>query len=526
MARERTNPPAEELYARKWAIFGVTMIGLFMALIDVTIVNISIPELQRDFDTSVSTASWVLNAYNIMFAVLLVGMGRLADQFGRRRFFLAGMAIFTVGSLLCALSSSIDALIAFRVVQAAGAGILAPLALATTALVFPPHQRGLGLSLMAVIANLAATIGPPLGGLLIEYASWHWIFLINVPIGIVGIALALRVMPETYDLRAGRRVDWIGMVLIAGAVFSLTYALVEANIRGWGSTEIVSLLVASAVLAAAFALSQRLGRAPMLSRELASNRQFVGASLAMLLFAIAVMGMLFLCVIALIGLWEYSELEAAFAITPVALSGALVAPLVARRADRVPPRMLALPAVVLLGGGLVWLSGFPTKPDYLAILPPLVLAGTGIGVMFPAVNVGAMGSITGQELGLGSGIVNMSRQVGFTLGVAILVAVSTGVLKDRSPELRTEAVQLASAAGYDGARREALVAQVAKLEELDPAAADLSPRGLVERRLAGRADEARRDAFGTGFLVAALAAGLAAPFLLVMRRTPVDRLGG
>ena len=155
------------------------------------------------------TVSWVLNAYNITFAVLLVSMGRLADQFGRRRFFLIGMTIFTVGSLLCALSWSIDVLIGFRILQAVGAAILAPLALATTTLVFPPAQRGLGLALMAVVANVAAALGPPIGGVLVEFANWpwdagwHWIFLINVPIGVLGIALALRVLPETRDPHAG-----------------------------------------------------------------------------------------------------------------------------------------------------------------------------------------------------------------------------------------------------------------------------------------------------------------------------------
>src|SRR5215212_4089078 len=187
MKRPPDSPTTEYLYANKWRIWGVVMIGLFMALIDVTIVNISIPQLQRDLDAPVDTVSWVLNAYNIMFAVLLVSMGRLADQFGRRRFFLIGMTVFTAGSLLCALAWSINALIAFRVVQAVGAGILAPLALATTALVFPPAQRGLGLAMMAVVANAAAALGPPIGGVLVELASWHWIFLINVPIGVFGI---------------------------------------------------------------------------------------------------------------------------------------------------------------------------------------------------------------------------------------------------------------------------------------------------------------------------------------------------
>src|SRR6266516_2935813 len=163
------NPPLEEIYAHRWRIWGVVMVGLFMALIDITIVNITVPQLQRDLHSSVDTVSWVLNAYNIMFAVLLVSMGRLADQFGRKRFFLIGMSIFTIGSLLCALSWSIGALITFRVVQAVGAGILAPLALAMTTLVFPPAQRGIGLAMMAVVANFAAAVGPPLGGVLVEF---------------------------------------------------------------------------------------------------------------------------------------------------------------------------------------------------------------------------------------------------------------------------------------------------------------------------------------------------------------------
>ena len=241
------SPPLEYLHARRWQIWGVVMIGLFMALIDVTIVNITIPQLQRDLDAPVSTVSWVLNAYNITFAVLLVSMGRLADQFGRKRFFMIGMAIFTAGSLLCAVSWSVGALIAFRVVQAVGAGILAPIALATTTLVFPPAQRGIGLAMMAVVANSAAALGPPIGGLLVEFAGWpwdvgwHWIFLINVPIGIAGLILTARVVPETTDPGAGKRVDWLGMATLAGAVFCLTYGLVEANERGWDSPLIIAL---------------------------------------------------------------------------------------------------------------------------------------------------------------------------------------------------------------------------------------------------------------------------------------------
>jgi EmrB/QacA subfamily drug resistance transporter len=469
MRRERTNPPLEQLYARRWPIFAVTMTGLFMALIDVTIVNITVPELGRELDAPVDSVSWVLNAYNIMFAVLLVSAGRLADQFGRKRFFLIGMTVFTLGSLLCALAWSIETLIGFRVLQAVGAGILAPLALATTTMIFPPAQRGLGLATIAVVANVAAAIGPLLGGALVEWASWHWIFALNVPIGVAGIVLALRVMPETYDLTAGRSVDWWGMALLGGAVVTLTYALVEGPSRGWGSPAIVGLLAGAGLLAAGFAASQRYGRYPMLTRALVGNRQFVSASASFVLFAMAVMGPLFLAVIAFVDLWGYSQIEAALAISPIAVLGVLVAPLVGRVADRVQPRAVAIPSLVSMAAGLVWLGAFPERPDYAAVLPPLLLLGVGIGAIFPATSVGAMGSISGSELGLGSGIVNMARQLGFALGVAVLVAVFT--------------------ASLDGGA-------------------------------------APHDAFGAGFRVAAVAAALAIPLAFGMRRPPAGAGAG
>ena len=339
--RPPESPSTEYLYANRWRIWGVVMIGLFMALIDVTIVNISIPQLQRDLDASVDTVSWVLNAYNIMFAVLLVSMGRLADQFGRRRFFLIGMTIFTIGSLLCALSWSVEALIAFRVVQAVGAGILAPLALATTAMVFPPAQRGLGLAMMAVVANGAAVLGPPIGGVLVELAGWpwdagwHWIFLINVPIGVLGIALAVRVMPETRDPYAGTDVDWWGMTTLGVAIFCLTFGLVEGNDRGWGSPLIVGLFVAAAVftgLLRAHATLRPLPDADARARQEppVRGREHEPAPVRHRDDGHAVPDACSLFV----NLWGYTELEAALAITPVAVMAMLVSPLVGRFSNR------------------------------------------------------------------------------------------------------------------------------------------------------------------------------------------------
>ncbi|MDQ4025937.1 MAG: MFS transporter, partial [Actinomycetota bacterium] len=279
---ERVNPPAELLYRNKWRIFGVMMIGWAMSLLDISIVNISIPELQDEMSTDIATVTWVINAYNIVFAVLLVSMGRLADQFGRKRFFVIGLAVFTIGSALCAVAWSVEWLIFFRVIQGAGAGILAPLGFAITVLVFPPEQRGRGLALIAVVALVSSALGPVIGGTLVEIASWHWIFLINIPFGILGILLCLRWWPETWDLSAGRDVDVRGMLLLGGAVFCLTVALVEANPFGGDLPLWLSLMQAAILLGAAFVWWERRAPNPMITPGLISNRQFRNANLGML----------------------------------------------------------------------------------------------------------------------------------------------------------------------------------------------------------------------------------------------------
>jgi EmrB/QacA subfamily drug resistance transporter len=524
---EFRNPPAELLYAQRWRIWAVVMIGLFMALIDVTIVNITIPELQRDLDAPVDTVSWVLNAYNIMFAVLLVSMGRLADQFGRKRFFVIGMSIFTIGSLLCALSWSVGALISFRILQAVGAGILAPLALATTTLVFPPQRRGFGLAMMAVVANVAAAVGPPVGGVLVELAGWpwdsgwHWIFLINVPIGVVGIALALRVMPETRDPHAGTDVDWWGMATIGGAVFCLTFGLVEANNRGWDDPLIVSLFVGTALLAAAFAVTQRFGRYPMLTPALVRNLQFMGASASLLLFAIGMMGTLFMGVIAFVNLWGYSELKAALAVSPVPVMAMLTSPLVGRFSERLAPRAFGVPALLVMAAGLLGLSGIPAEPSLWSAIWPLALVGLGVGATFPAVSIGSMGSIRGQELGLGSGIVNMSRQVGFAIGVALLVAVFTGTIDGHLAHARKQVAVLTRDKGLTPAER-AHLRKIVFVDPSNPGAERLEPRTPTERQAQHIVNEQVRDSYGVAFRVAALVTLLAIPFSLTMRRRPTE----
>jgi hypothetical protein len=218
-------------------------------------------------------------------------------------------------------------------------------------------------------------------------------------------------------------------------------------------------------------------------------------------------------------MWGYSQLKAALAVAPIPIMGMIVSPLVGRKADTVPPRLVAIPAMLVMAGGLIWLGEMPAEPDYLKVLPPLVLMGAGMGAIFPSVNVGGMGSVSGQELGLGSGIVNMSRQLGFAIGVAVLVAVFTGVLDDRGPTARAKADAVLARAHYPPQRREAVLKRVF-FSRSQEASERPTPRNAAEREVAGLAAGAARDGFGAGFRVAALFLLLAVPFALVMRRPP------
>jgi EmrB/QacA subfamily drug resistance transporter len=429
----RENPPAEFLYEHKWRIFGVMMIGWAMSLLDISIVNISIPELQDEMSTDIGTVTWVINAYNIVFAVLLVSMGRLADQFGRRKFFVLGLAVFTIGSALCAAAWSVEWLIVFRVIQGAGAGILAPLGFAMTVLVFPPQQRGFGLALIAVVALVSSAFGPVLGGVLIEIASWHWIFLINIPFGILGIVLALRWWPETWDLSAvGKQVDVRGMFLLGGAVLFLTMALIEANPFGGDLPLWLSLMQGAILLGVLFFWWERRAPDPMITPGLLANRQFRNANIGMLFFAAGAIGSLLLLSLVFVNLWGYTQLEAAFAIVPIPLCGLAAWPFVGKAADSRPPGELAKPALIVMAVGMLWVSFLPSTAGdawaYIRILPGLLMIGAGMGIGFPALNVGAMGAVTGQDLGLASGVLNTSRQLGAAIGVAILIATFGGAL--------------------------------------------------------------------------------------------------
>jgi MFS family permease len=311
-----------------------------------------------------------------------------------------------------------------------------------------------------------------------------------VPIGVLGVALAMRVVPETRDPHAGKRVDWWGMATVGAAIFCLTFGLVEANSWGWGSARIVALFAGAALFTLAFAFTQRNGRYPMLTRALVRNRQFMGACATLLLFGIGMMGALFMIVLTFVNLWGYSEIKAALAITPVAIVAMVVSPLIGRLSGRFPPRAFAVPALLTMAAALFALSTLPAEPSFGGAVWRLALLGAGVGAAFPAVTIGSMGSIAGQEIGLGSGIVNMSRQVGFAIGIALFVAVFTGAIDNERSQARERIATANAQADADRSRQ------------------------IVR--------EETRDAYGKAFLVGGFVVLLGIPFSLTMRRGPSD----
>ena len=523
---ERKNPPTEFLYANKWRIFGVMMIGWAMSLLDVSIVNVSIPELQDEMSTDIATVTWVINAYNIIFAVLLVSMGRLADQFGRRKFFVIGLIVFTIGSALCALSWSIEWLIAFRVIQGAGAGILAPLGFAMTVLVFPPEQRGRGLALIAVVALVSSALGPVIGGVLVEVASWHWIFLINIPFGIIGVILCLRWWPETWDLSAGRQVDVKGMLLLGGAVFMFTVALIEANPFGGDLPLWLSLMQGAILLGVLFVWWERRAPNPMITPGLFENRQFRNANIGMLFFGGGAIGSLLLLSLLFVNLWGYTQLEAALAITPVPLMGLVVWPFVGRAADSRAPGELARPGLIAMAIGMLIVSFMPATADnalsYLRILPGLLLIGVGMGICFPALNVGAMGAVAGPEVGLASGVLNTARQLGVAIGVAILIATLGGALHAHMSWFAEEEID-DIVDEWEIPRQEAGVVIESTLHDYTGGTSDrFEPAPGFDEAIIRETAGSAREGFAWAFRQAAILVLSVLPLMGALRRTPAQ----
>jgi NTE family protein len=407
-------------------VLAIASLGAAVAFVDATIVNIAFPNIERSFTgTPISSLSWVLNAYNIVFAAFLVTAGRFADLLGRRRIFIFGLELFTAASLLCAVAPSADALIAFRVVQALGAAFLVPASLALVLNAFPPERRSHGVALLSAVAAAAAGLGPSLGGLLVAADDWRLVFLVNLPIGAAAIVLARRHLIESRAPGRRRLPDIAGAVLFALAIGALVLGVVKGQEWGWGSPRIVGSFVVAVVLGAVFIWRCTWHRSPIVDLSLLRIRTFSASNGMTIVASAGFYGYTLTNVLFLTGVWHYSVLKAGLSLTPGPFVAAAVAGPTSRLVQRVGHRPVLVAGGLIWGGGVLWfVERVGVKPAFLSEwLPGIVLLGIGAGTLFPNLSGAAVASAPGESFATATGLNSVSRQLGAALGVALVVAI-------------------------------------------------------------------------------------------------------
>jgi len=410
---------------RQWQILLVTTVAVFMAFLDVTIVNVAFPSIAADFPgTSLADLSWVLNAYNIVFAALLVPAGRLADRIGQRRLFFGGLWLFLAGSVLCGIAPEASLLIGARVVQAVGAAALIPTSLALVLPEFPPERRAVATSVWAAAGAVAAATGPSLGGVLVDAGGWRWAFLVNVVVA-VGVLPARRLLVDRTDPGGADPPDLLGGALLAGAVGALALGIVKAPDWGWTDDRVVASWAASALALVALAARSRRHPAPVLEPGLLRIRSFAVGNAAMLVLSMAFYALLLANVLFLTEVWGYSVLEAGFGVTPAPLAAAVAAVAGGRLAERLGPRVVLVPAALGGAGACLLYRSLPgVEPEYVGHwLPAQLISGAAFGFAFAALATATVMDLPPNRLATGTALSSCARQIGAVVGIAVLIAV-------------------------------------------------------------------------------------------------------
>jgi EmrB/QacA subfamily drug resistance transporter len=428
---------------RKWWTLAAVAFGLFMIMLDNTVVNVALPSIERDLHITLSELEWVVTGYALTFASFMLIGGKVADAYGRRRIFVIGIVIFTVASLFCGLASSGSVLIGARVVQGVGSALMNPATLSIIAATFPPRERGTAIGIWAGVSALALAIGPLVGGLITEHLNWNWIFFINVPIGILGIAASYLLIDESRD-ETHERLDLPGLATSALGLFALTYGLIEANTYGWASSRILGSFAIAAVSLVGFVLLERHQRAPMLPLALFRNRTYTGANLVIFLVALSMFGVFFFVSLYMQNVLGYSAVQAGAAFLPMTVLIILIAPLAGRMTDRIGSRGFMTAGMVLISAQLLYFSRLGVSASYWELLPAMIIGGIGMASTMTPSAAAATRSVPVDKAGVGSAVLNAFRQVGGTMGVAVMGAVVAHVAAGRrTPEAFMDGFQRA-----------------------------------------------------------------------------------
>jgi EmrB/QacA subfamily drug resistance transporter len=408
---------------KKWWTLAAVSVGLFMIMLDNTVVNVALKSMRVSLGLSLSELEWVVAGYALTFAAFMLTGGKLADLLGRRLIFMVGLVVFTGASLACGLATNGGFLIGARVVQGLGGALINPATLSIITATFPARERGKAIGIWAGVSALALAIGPLVGGLLTEHINWNWIFFVNVPVGVLGLITVPFLIDESRDMSLEQRPDVPGLAASGVGLFSLTYAFIEANRYGWTSGRILGAFAVAAISLGVFVVLELHQRAPMLDLSLFRNRTFSGANTAMLFVGLAMFGTFFYVSLYVQTVLGYSPVEAGASFLPMTILVILVAPQSGRLSDRVGSRWFVGGGMTLLSVMLLYYTFLGAHASFWSILPALLIGGVGMGSVMTPVTAAAMSSVPVDKAGVGSAVLNSMRQVGGSLGIAVMGAI-------------------------------------------------------------------------------------------------------
>lgn len=455
--------------SHKWWALAAVCFGLFMALLDVTIVNVALPTIQKSLSASFTDLQWVIDAYALVFAVVLVTSARLGDIFGRKRVFILGMVVFSLGSLLCGVSgdislgsvSHIAMLNISRAVQGLGASAMMPLSLAIISTEFHGRERGTAFGIWGGVSGLATAIGPLVGGFLVEKVSWQSIFYINLPVGVLGVALSIWAIRESRDDHSQRTIDVFGLITLTSSLLCLVLALMQGSNKGWSSSYIIVLFSVAALSMLVFIIGELKLSHPMVDPRLFRNSSFTGSTIAAFCLSAGLYSLFFYITLYLQNFLGFSSLQAGLRTLPLSALVFLGAPVAGRLTDKYGPKPMVVLALTLLAGAVLLMTRIsPTdqQVDWVVLLPAFIVAGIGNGMANPPISTLAVGTVEPRRAGMASGVNNVSRQVGIAFGIAFLGA----VLNSRYNALVSDRITALQVPGLPAAAKQAMIAGIQK----------------------------------------------------------------
>lgn len=471
----------------KWYTLAASCFALFMAMLDNLVVNIAMPTIARDLDATLTQLQWVVSAYTIVFASLQITAGGLGDRLGRKRWFLIGLVIFTGTSFLAAFSRNIEMLIGLRALQGLGAALIMPLSLSLISDAFPPEERGKAVGIWGAISVSSIALGPVIGGVIVEYTSWHWVFLINVPIGIIAFFVTSAVVRESRDESGTVATDVLGTVLVTAAIASLTWGLIEAGNRGWGDPLILVALAAAAVIGVLFVLVETRIEKPMVPMRFFRSGSFTGANIDSFMISFAIAGVAFFMTLYQQNIHNFSAVRTGLALLPMVVVTMIMSPITGSAINRIGPRRMITFGMTVTGVGVLLFLRSGVHASYLDIVPAFVVMGFGMSFIWAPMTTAVLNSVERDKSGVASAVNGAIREIGTAFGIALLGTMANNAYKS---SFRDDATMQSLRASGDGAVLAAIdyvgkgASEAGHVLEKLPFSAGLDPAVIAQIRTA------------------------------------------